>query len=146
MINMLLFAALLTFSTSLFHLTSVGNGVKRVFASLSQTTIQSAVSLFPIASGEGSSYIDNSNVKPFFMQARATMLINNYFADNLPQYFWVKTEYQVDCIFSKFQASYTSPSNYTQDLYPQKLTISFLCPIDGFYIYSDSKTFSILEN
>lgn len=145
MMNLILYSAIMLFCTSLFHMTTVGNGVKRVFAALSQTTVQSAVSIFPVESGEGSTAVDNSDIKPFFLKSRATSLVQSYFDENLPQYFWTDAEYQVDCFFANYQATLINRGG-TFQFYPQRLEVALTCSIDGFCTYSDSKAFTIKEN
>jgi len=132
MLNILLWALLLAFSSSLFSLSFSYSGVSRSFTGLGKGIAESSVIK-----------IDDDGtdlMKPYFDKLSFRMATEKYFASALKRYLSSNQKPTYTYLF--YDASSIDPSSPVSYM-PTGVKLTFSCPVSIFLTYSNSVSFFI---
>lgn len=127
MANMLLWATIFVFTTSLFRFSYSYGGLARTFAGIDVVLIQQGVK---------TSNNQIAQYKPYFLEDRIIELVESVFEEDLPPYLF-GASYSASFVFSDYLVNVRKLK-----IYPTKVTIS-LSSESVVFAYHDRKSFAI---
>jgi hypothetical protein len=129
MANMLLWATLFVFATSLFQFSYSYGGLARTFAGIDVVFMQEGVA---------TAYRNEKAPSPYFVEELVIELVGTRFSHDLPDYL-LGSSYSFSCVFGNYLVK-----NRTLKMWPTKVTIS-LSSLSPLMTYADRKSFAIVN-